>query len=219
MRSLQKILLAGVSFMLLLLLARMWFTQSLLFGFLAWNTFLAFIPCFLSARLQPGGTPTFRKAMKLAGWLLFFPNAPYLLTDLFHFHARPPVPVWFDLILFLTAAWNGLWLGIVSLMQVESFMKGWLSRRTVHYCLAAAALLCGYGIYIGRFLRFNSWDVATAPGELLANIVVHFIHPLRHAEVWAFTALFAMMFGLFYAMVKTLHSPASAGAGGVKNDP
>ncbi|MBO9151812.1 DUF1361 domain-containing protein [Chitinophaga sp. GCM10012297] len=208
MKPYGKMLLPGVAFMCLLLAGRMYFTQTPAYVFLAWNTFLAFVPLMFSSRLQPAGKPGIRNMLLLAGWLLFFPNAPYVLTDLFHFHAKPPAPKWFDLILLSTAAWNGLWTGMISLMQVERFLEGMLPRRAVYGCLATASLLCGYGIYIGRFLRFNSWDIFTAPQALLGSIALHFIHPFRHAEVWGFTVLFAAMFALFYAMLKKLRSPA-----------
>ncbi|RPD41983.1 DUF1361 domain-containing protein [Chitinophaga barathri] len=208
MKQIEKMLLLSISFMCLLLAGRMLYTQSLTYVFLAWNTFLALIPLMMSRRLKPGEKLHWRNILKLAGWLLFFPNAPYLLTDLFHFHSAPPVPVWYDLFLLSTAAWNGLWLGMISLMRVEQFLAGCLTSRPVYLCLGAASLLCGYGIYIGRFLRFNSWDVFTAPYALLQNMAGHFIHPFHHAEVWAFTALFAMMFGLFYYTLKMLRSSA-----------
>lgn len=203
----EKMLLPGVAFMCLLLAGRMYCTQNLMYAFLVWNTFLAFVPLAFAARLRPAGKLNLRNTLLLAGWLLFFPNAPYVLTDLFHFRERPPVPRWYDLILLATAAWNGLWMGMLSLMQAERFLEALLPRRAVYACLAAASLLCGYGIYIGRFLRFNSWDVFTAPGALLYSIAGHFIHPFRHAEVWAFSMLFAVMFALFYGMLKKLRSP------------
>lgn len=206
MKHTEKMILLSILFMCLLLAGRMCYTQSIAYIFLAWNTVLALIPLAISRRLKPGENAVLRNILLLSAWLLFFPNAPYLLTDLFHFRAKPPIPAWFDLFLLATAAWNGLLLGMLSLMRVEQFLAAGLKRRTVHVCVAFVSLLCGYGIYIGRFMRFNSWDVIAAPYDLLQSMAAHFIHPFRHAEVWLFTALFAAMFSLFYFTLKMLRS-------------
>ncbi|WP_346317825.1 DUF1361 domain-containing protein [Chitinophaga sp. YIM B06452] len=206
MKPVEKMILLSILFMCLLLAVRICYTQNIAYIFLAWNTVLALIPLAISRKLKPGEAPGPRNILQLSAWLLFFPNAPYLLTDLFHFHAKPPVPAWFDLFLLVTAAWNGLLLGMVSLMQVEHFLMAGFKKSTVHLCLAGASLLCGYGIYIGRFMRFNSWDVIAAPHDLLQGLAAHFIHPFRNAEVWFFTALFAAMFSLFYFTLKKLRS-------------
>ncbi len=192
--------------MCLLLAGRICYAQNTAYIFLAWNMLLALIPLAISRRLRPGEAPRPGNILLLSAWLLFFPNAPYLLTDLFHFRAKPPVPAWFDLFLLATAAWNGLLLGIVSLMQVEQFLAAGFKKHTVRMCLAAASLLCGYGVYIGRYMRFNSWDVIVSPFGLLQSMSAHIIHPFRNAEVWLFTALFAAMFSLFYSTLKMLRS-------------
>ena len=97
-------------------------------------------------------------------WLLFLPNAPYLLTDLIHLGSRDDAPLWFDLVLFSAFAWTGAFLGFLSiyLMQV-------VVRRThgalLGWALVGGSLLAsGFGIYLGRSLRWNSWDFVTSPG-------------------------------------------------------
>ena len=144
------------------------------------------------------------KVLLLAGWLLFFPNAPYLITDVFHLQERNPVPLWFDLVLVISGAWNGLVLGILSLMQVENFLSTLFTRKTVQYSSMACILLCGYGVYIGRYWRYNSWDIIAQPISLLSASAKTVVHPFRNLELWAFTLAFSVMFYLIYITVKQL---------------
>jgi uncharacterized membrane protein len=134
----------------------------------------------------------------IGGWLLFFPNAPYVVTDIFHFDHRPPVPMWYDLVLVFSAAWSGLLLGVVSLLQVESFLSQHWRKGYVRAFVLFSLGLCGFGIYLGRVLRFNSWDIVTNPQELFITMLSRFVHPLAYTGAWAFTVLFAVLFGIVY---------------------
>src|SRR6202008_1566925 len=98
-----------------------------------WNTFLAAIPYFVSTQLLKLKKLNLAAWLMLAVWLAFFPNAPYIITDILHYEERPPVPFWYDVLLVISAAWNGLILGLVSLMNVEIFLHrflkpGWVNR-------------------------------------------------------------------------------------------
>ncbi|RPE08640.1 DUF1361 domain-containing protein [Chitinophaga lutea] len=196
--SAGKMLLVSVSFCLLLTVVRMCYTGSIMYGFYIWNMVLALVPLAFSRKLAVAGRLRWHTLLLFAGWLVFFPNAPYLVTDVFHFAKASAMPKWFDLILVISAAWNGLLLGILSLMHVERFLVFHFSQRAVHVLLAALILLCGYGVYIGRFLRFNSWDVVTDPLGLLAVLGGHWLQPAMHVTVWGFTFLFAALFSIAY---------------------
>lgn len=202
MLPIERMLLLSISFTMLLLLARIVYTWELLYGFYIWNTFLAVVPVLFSRKLAGINKLNTKSLLLIAGWLVFFPNAPYIITDLFHFAEKPPVPKWFDLILVTSAAWNGLLLGIVSLMQVERFLIRHLKEVWVKLIVIVSFGLCGYGIYIGRFLRFNSWDVITNPGDLLYTSAHHILQPNEHLGTWTFTILFATMFGIVYFTLK-----------------
>lgn len=117
-----KILTASVLFSILLVAARVWRSHSLLYISLIWNLLLAWIPYAVSL-LATGKKRWFsHPAIFYTGsliWLLFFPNAPYIITDLFHLEQRPGIPLWFDLLLIFSFAWNGLIFGYLSLMKME----------------------------------------------------------------------------------------------------
>jgi len=146
----------------------------------------------------------FRAICLLAMWLLFFPNAPYLVTDLFHFSEREGCPVWFDLILVSSASWNGIMIATISLLRVEEFLRKCFNHKKVLLLLLFFIVLCGYGVYLGRFPRFNSWDIITNPTGLAYYITNSLIHPHRNISVWAFTATFSWLFGIIFFTIKIL---------------
>ncbi|MCF6402551.1 DUF1361 domain-containing protein [Chitinophaga filiformis] len=205
---LERMLLVSVSFTMLLLLTRVMYTKELVYGFYIWNTFLAILPLLFSRSLIRQNRFNLRAILLLTCWLAFFPNAAYIITDLFHYTEKPPVPKWFDLLLVTSAAWNGLLLGIVSLMQIEQFLSGHLRDGWVKISVIISFILCGYGVYIGRYLRFNSWDAVTEPQKLLYTFSVHIFRPQEHVMMWAFTFLFGTMFGIVYFTLKQFRLPA-----------
>lgn len=202
--SAGKMLPVSIAFCLLLVVVRMCYTGSFMYGFYIWNTVLALVPLFFSRRLAAHPRSGWYSALHFACWLAFFPNAPYLVTDVFHFARESAVPKWFDLILVISAAWNGLLLGILSLMEVERFLLFRFSKKKVIVIQAGIMVLCGYGVYIGRFLRFNSWDVVADPLSLFSTMSPHWLQPAGHLTVWGFTFLFAALFAVVYYTVKQL---------------
>jgi uncharacterized membrane protein len=203
---LERMLLVSIFFTMLLLFVRFCYTKELEYGFYIWNTFLAMLPLLFSRRLVRLDKFNFKAIVLLVCWLAFFPNAPYMITDFCHYTERPPVPSWFDLLLVITAAWNGLLLGIISLMQVEQFLSGHLKVRWVKLIVLVSFILCGYGVYIGRYLRFNSWDAVTNPGKLIYTMAHHVFKPQQHITTWAFTILFGVMFGIVYFTLQQLRT-------------
>ncbi len=162
-----------------------WF-RSPTFVFLLWNLFLAWIP-YLAAlkveRLQRLGSSRFFLLLGLGIWLAFLPNAPYIITDFIHFRHRPPVPFWYDLTLFFTTASLGLMLGLLSLYEVHFVLKRWFSKTFSNILILSAIGLCGFGVWLGRFQRWNSWDIVTRPDALLRDLLETLTtrHELVHA--------------------------------------
>jgi uncharacterized membrane protein len=107
-------------------------------------------------------------------------------------------------VLVVSGTWNGMLLGFISLMQVEQFLRKKLSGNWANIITMLCIFLCGYGIYLGRYLRYNSWDILTNPIDLLSAMANHVFIPFDHKRIWAFTLIFSMMFAIIYATLKQL---------------
>ena len=143
---------------------------------LVWNLFLAVIPLLWSGAFQAA---TARKRPIFAAiffflWLLFLPNAPYLLTDVLHLKPGADVPLWYLLAVLLSCAGTGTLFGYFSLLTVHGIIDKKYGKRAGWTVAACSLLLCGFGIYLGRFLRLNSWDVFVHPLWLLRAIAMQF---------------------------------------------
>lgn len=156
------------------------------FLFLIWNLFLAWVPYLMAlkaGRLHRLRAGKFRLALCLFVWLAFLPNAPYILTDFVHFRHMPPVPFWYDLALFFTTASLGMTLGLLSLYEVHQLLKRWFSKSFAALMILFCIGLSGFGVWLGRFQRWNSWDIVTRPEALFRDIVQTLTtrHELIHA--------------------------------------
>ena len=200
----ERMILLSICFTLLLVTVRIIYTQDLMYVFYYWNIFLAIVPYCCSRLLKKQQSISFKTSCILAVWLLFFPNAPYIITDIFHFEKRPLIPYWFDLTIVVTGAWNGLLLGILSLMQVEKYLFHHFSRKLLRIFVLLCITLSGYGVYIGRFLRYNSWDIFTRPLILIYSFINQIIHPHQNIGVWSFTLVFSVMMVIIYETLKQL---------------
>ncbi len=158
------------------------------FVFLTWNLFLAWIPFLLAVVLHDGA----RRGRGLvflgtvgAVWLLFLPNAPYIVTDFVHVGRVTGAPVWYDAAMIASFAVVGLVLGLVSILLVQGVIERRFGAAIGWVMLAPVFFLCSAGIYIGRVHRFNSWDAVTSPGRLLHGVAVRLADPLAQPEAIA----------------------------------
>lgn len=182
-------------------------THSTVFFFLAWNLFLAAVPLCASSVLRAGdrfALPRICLLLPIGVWLLFLPNAPYILTDLIHLRERPPVPLWYDLGLLLACAGTGLALGYRSVLDVEAVVSRWLGRWLGFGLSAIALFASGFGIYLGRFLRLNSWEVVTDPRLVFGIVLDRFVDPMAHPRTWGVTILFGVPLVLGYVAIRSL---------------
>ncbi|MBN2893197.1 MAG: DUF1361 domain-containing protein [Bacteroidales bacterium] len=182
-------------------LFRFVYTDTKVFLFLNWNLFLAFIPWALTSLVII--KPKFQKSrltliVLLGSWLLFFPNAPYILTDLFHLRLKSSMPIWFDLILILSFAWTGLLFGFLSLWDFEKLLRNFMKRTYVIIISAVLLFIGSFGIYVGRFLRWNSWDILTEPFKLMYDIGDRFINPFEHPRTWGMTIFMGLFLNMIY---------------------
>ena len=169
------------------------------YAFMLWNLFLAAVPLALSLGLSRIRRLT-AAAPLLAGWLLFFPNAPYVLTDLIHLtpHNHGQTPLWLDLLMLLSFALVALWFGFQSLQIVQHWFAARYSKVMAWTVSLGSLSLSGFGVYLGRFERWNSWDIVRRPGALLGDIASRFLDPLAHSRTWGFTLGFGILLILAY---------------------
>ena len=202
----DRVIAAFILFVALLLVLRIGYANNIRYVFLLWNLFLAWIPFQFSVMLtahQPKNR--WYKYFLLSCWLLFFPNALYIITDLIHLEdSRGDVPVWFDAVLLFTSSVAGLIMAFVSLYQVEMYLQQNINKKHVSSFVLLALFLGSFGVYIGRFLRWNSWDIVTNPLSLLMEIAARIAMPFQHYHTWAVTVLLTGLFSLLYFGVKKL---------------
>ena len=196
---------------LVLSIARVSASSTPTFLFLNWNLFWAFIPWALSSLLVVYPKLQEKKLAVIAmlgTWLLFFPNAPYILTDLFHLKHVVSMPMWFDLLLILSFAWVGLLFGFMSLWDIEKILKRYLMKSRLKELLryrlsipifSSVLLFIGsFGIYLGRYLRWNSWDTIAKPFALIYDIGDRFVNPFEHSRTWGVTLFMGLFLNVMY---------------------
>jgi uncharacterized membrane protein len=205
--EIEKTVMLSCLFSVGLTAVRVVYTGELLFVWLNWNLFLAFVPYAITRYLlrHPGWIQNNKKLFAaFIGWLLFIPNSFYIITDLFHLSSRLPVPLWYDLALILSFVWNGLVLGILSVRQMEKIIASRWKLANEWFFVYPMMLLNAFGIYVGRFLRYNSWDVITNPSRLLSDIIYLIIHPLRNRFDWSMILCYSVFMTLMYITIKKM---------------
>jgi uncharacterized membrane protein len=186
---------------ILMVIMRIFYTGNFKFTFLIWNLFLAWIPLVFVLVLRKNESinkSVIRSSLLLLSWLLFFPNAPYMLTDLVHLLNRQHIPLWYDLIMILSFAWTGLLTGFVSLTEIQNFFTEKFGKA-ISWCITMVSLVLGsFGVYLGRYGGFNSWDVIANPFELSRDILTMVINPLHHTQMYGMTFFFSCFLILAY---------------------
>ena len=208
--GIERVLLLSCAFSIFLWTMRFLVTGSLMHGFLIWNLFLAYIPYCIANYLRKtaeGIKNEIKFWFIFFCWLLFVPNSFYIVTDLFHLDEGTAAPQWYDLALIFSFAWNGLMFGVLSVLTMENLIGK--KTRFKWVFVYAIMWLNAMGIYIGRYLRFNSWDIITNPFQLTADIVYLCFHPLRNKGEWAMIICFAILMTLIYKSLINLHKETS----------
>jgi uncharacterized membrane protein len=200
-------LIAFLLFILVLIGIRIWKSGDITMIFLVWNIFLAAVPYWVATALQRSANrPMYQQTALFMSWLLFFPNSMYIITDLFHLHERPLIPLWFDLLILMGAAITGLVLGYQSLKLVQQWMGRHFPPLYLRVLEPVLFLLCGFGIYVGRYLRWNSWDVFTQPGHITRSVFHIVTDPLSHREAWLISGGFGVFLYLLHCILNAYHS-------------
>jgi uncharacterized membrane protein len=179
------------------------------FALLVWNLFLAWIPygCSLIVALLNRGWPKNWWMLLIPGglWLAFFPNAPYIVTDFYHLQVRLPVPLWYDIGLISIFAFTGCFLAIASLRIMQSIIEKYTGKLVGWIFVIGSLLLGGLGVYLGRFGRYNSWDLVIRPQLVLSDIATRVLNPLDNLRFVIFTLMFTAILFVFYLMFTSIN--------------
>lgn len=194
---LALVLIASSCASLALVAFRLYYSGHVAYAFMPWNLFLAWVPLWMAAALHHVTRTRSASGVTLAAvavlWLLFLPNAPYLLTEFIHASYTPSqrpiallagvsparsVPVWYDAAMILTFAWTGLLLSFVSLHVVQRVVGERLGTRSGWVMVVGVLGLSGFGVSLGRFQRWNSWNLFSQPLALLTDVAGRVLNPL-----------------------------------------
>jgi uncharacterized membrane protein len=176
-----------------LVVVRAYYAGTTAYLFFFWNLFLAWVP--VGAALVFYGLAArqsrSRTLLLVAGvvWFLFFPNAPYIVTDIVHLRQRPPVPYWYDIVCVMAFAQTGLFLGYLSLYLMQEVIRAWMGRWAGWLAALTMLGLSAFGVYLGRFLRWNSWDALVDPIGTLRG-AARVVNPWNDAQPLAFSTTF-----------------------------
>ena len=194
-------------------MARVAYTGERTWSFLMWNLFLAWVPlgaAVLFRFLSPKGALTFFRGLLLGilglVWFLFFPNAPYMVTDFIHINGREffaltqgqwvfnrEFLLWYDLVMMTLFVMTALMTGFWSLFLMQKSVKENFGRPLSWLFSGFVLFIASFGIYLGRFIRWNSWDLVTNPKDLIKSVLGNF-----HDEALGFTLLFFAFLVLLY---------------------
>ncbi|WP_433707061.1 DUF1361 domain-containing protein [Paenibacillus illinoisensis] len=184
------------------------------YRFLIWNLFLAWIPFVFSYISYGFSVSKWRAAPWLAVasgllWLLFFPNASYIVTDLVHLTARSSryyvgdgldYKYWYDLIVLLMFVWTGLLLGFLSMYQLQEVIHRKLGNVASWVFVLAGCALGSYGVLLGRVYRLNSWDALTNR-DTLFNLMIESISRPSFAFCLFFSVFILTIYVTLYYLV------------------
>jgi uncharacterized membrane protein len=180
------------------------FYRSLIWNLaLAWVPFLFALAAYASARRRSDVATAAYGVL----WLLFFPNAPYLLTDFIHLQESPTTPLWYDALMLASFAWTGLLLGFASLYLMQMIWERAVGAVWSWLGVIGALALASFGVYLGRFLRFNSWDALVRPRRIAHVIATEIDNPFGNPRIvgamFALTAALTIGYLIVYSAVGT----------------
>lgn len=211
----------------LLLLLRLWYVHlkthpgepyswpevqgifGLAFGFLGWNLLLAWVPYLAALRFGRAhrfGASRGVLLLWFALWLAFLPNAPYIVTDFIHLRYRPPVPVWYDMVMLFAFASTGLMLGLLSLNEIRHTLRRRFAAVHTELVMLAAIGLSGFGVWLGRFQRWNSWDLLANPVDLFRDLAHTMLQRHELVDALGVSGLIGGMLAIGYAMLNVMLS-------------
>ncbi len=189
-----------------LLAARIFVSGTGNYAFLLWNLFLAAVPYMMSVSFERLALKCERMPWHLGAffllWLFFFPNAPYIVTDFVHL---PWKYVWSDnffsdCLLIAVFSFAGMMFGMGSVFRVHHALRNVIGSVPADIAIGFAISVSGFGVYLGRFLRWNSWDAFLNPLDVLRDAVSHYGDPELFARAFALSCFFSLGIGFAYLL-------------------
>jgi uncharacterized membrane protein len=192
-------------FIAILINCRIFYSGNDLYLFLVWNLFLAWIPYAISLSFKSIITKNkLVQSIVFISWLLFFPNALYIVTDIIHVKETETVPVWFDAILLFISSFAGLALAFASIINVENILRHYFHKKFANALVVFLLFVGSFGVYLGRFQRWNSWDVVHNPLTLAVDILHRFTSPFAHTKTWGVTFLLTDLYAVCWFFIKSI---------------
>ncbi|MDO7174162.1 DUF1361 domain-containing protein [Mariniflexile sp. AS56] len=191
---------------LFLLMIRVKLSHSFFYLFLIWNLFLALIPFAITSYLATlQNTNKIMVTLWFGLWLLFLPNAPYIVTDLIHLRLNVNTFLWLDILVVTTFACTGLLLFYISILDMKTILKTYATKTTRNYIVTVLLFLSSFGVYLGRFLRYNSWEILSNPKYLILDIFNIISQPVHHKKAWIFTIVFGLFLNIGFRVFQPLY--------------
>jgi uncharacterized membrane protein len=207
-RQVLLALVASSGLSVALFLIRVYSGGTWRYDFMVWNLFLAWLPLgfawWLREWLKKHRWLTWQGVALTALWLGFLPNSFYLMSDFIHLRATGEVGLLYDVVVLSAFVFNGLMLGFISLYIMHKQMLKFISERYGYAIVAAALLLCSFAIYLGRYLRWNTWDILINPAGILFDVSDRFINPAAYPRTFSTTASFFIFLTMMYIVGWTI---------------
>ncbi|GAB4033985.1 DUF1361 domain-containing protein [Spirosoma jeollabukense] len=208
LRALTLLTLTGLTLVTArgLLTGNWWF-----FITLNWNLALAWFPLGVvlvlhDLRTSTAERPAFGSKWLLVSallvWLAFLPNAPYIITDLYHIKNIEPSLLWFDTMAIFLYALTGLLTGLYSALIAHRMLRPLVGDWRTWVLMLSSQILSGFGIYLGRVGRWNSWDVLTNPSSLTLAVARAYQDHLSVKLTLAYGFVLVVMYVAFYWYVE-----------------
>lgn len=175
------------------------------YWFLNWNLALAWLPLLfawlLGQRLKTKSWSTWQNLLLTFLWLGFLPNSFYIVSDFIHLRNTYEISLLYDVVMFVSFAWNGYVLGFIGVYLVHLELLKKIRRRNAHTIIGLVLLACGFAIYLGRYQRWNTWDVLVNPAGLLFDVSDRFINPVAYPQMFTTTLMFFVLLVSMYAFL------------------
>lgn len=184
---------------IVLLICRVFMTENFRYIFLIWNLILAYVPYYIASKINTESIPMPIKLVLICVWLVFFPNAPYLVTDFVHINNSTSAVIWFDVVLLFMFAYTGMYMAIKSADVIHTWLISKLGNGLAILTIVISFLLSGFGIYLGRVERWNSWNIINQPFSLLNEI----LQLILKKNVWEFSIVYFILIGSVYVIYRS----------------